>query len=148
VRNFHKLPGAALKIVADLKPDRLQEINNLFRDVVTTKYESIFKQVDTIVIATPVHTHYRLAKAALMSAMACGRCVVVSDIDQNFETIGEAGLSFRSNDPDSLRNLLAQLLNSPERIQSLGLKARERIEATYTWDVVVDRLEQLYFGLS
>jgi glycosyltransferase involved in cell wall biosynthesis len=85
---------------------------------------------------------------ALMSAMACGRCVVVSDIDQNLETIGEAGLSFRSNDPDSLRNVLAQLLNSPGRIQSLGSKARERIETTYTWDVVVDRLEQLFFGLS
>jgi glycosyltransferase involved in cell wall biosynthesis len=85
---------------------------------------------------------------ALMSAMACQRCVVVSDIDQNLETIGEAGLSFRSNDPESLRNVLTQLLNSPERIQSLGSKARERIETTYTWDVVVDQLEQLYLGLS
>jgi glycosyltransferase involved in cell wall biosynthesis len=72
----------------------------------------------------------------------------VSDIDQNLETIGEAGLSFLSNDPDSLRNLLAQLLNSPERIQTMGSKARKRIEATFTWDVVVDKLEQLYFGLS
>jgi glycosyltransferase involved in cell wall biosynthesis len=84
---------------------------------------------------------------ALMSAMACGRCVVVSDIDQNLETIGETGLSFQSNDSDSLCNVLAQLLNNPERIHSMGLKARERIEDAYTWDVVVDRLEQLYFGL-
>jgi len=85
---------------------------------------------------------------ALMSAMACGRCVVVSGIDQNLETIGEAGLSFRSDDPENLRNGLAQLLNDPETIQVLGAKARARIEATYTWDVVVDQLEQLYLGLS
>ena len=65
-RNFHELPGAVLKIVADLKPDRLKEINQLFPDVATTtKYESVFKQVDAVVIATPVHSHYRLAKAAL-----------------------------------------------------------------------------------
>jgi glycosyltransferase involved in cell wall biosynthesis len=85
---------------------------------------------------------------ALMSAMACQRCVVVSDIDQNLETVGEAGLSFRSNDPDSLRNVLAQLLNNPGKIKVLGSKARERIETTYTWDAVVDQLEQLYWGLS
>jgi glycosyltransferase involved in cell wall biosynthesis len=85
---------------------------------------------------------------ALMSAMACQRCAVVSDIDQNLETVGETGVPFRSNDPDDLRNVLMQLLNSPERIQSLGLRARERIETTYTWDVVVDQLEQLFFGLS
>ncbi len=85
---------------------------------------------------------------ALMSAMACQRCVVVSNIDQNLETIGEAGLSFRSNDPDSLCNVLAQLLNNPGKIKELGSKARERIETTYTWDAVVDQLEQLYWGLS
>jgi len=65
-RNFHELPGANLKIVADLKAERLKEINQLFPDVGTTpKYENVLKQVDGVVIATPVHSHYRLAKAAL-----------------------------------------------------------------------------------
>jgi len=85
---------------------------------------------------------------ALMSAMACQRCVVVSDIDQNLETVGETGLSFRSNDPNSLRDVLEQLLINPKKIQSLGSKARERIETTFTWDIVVDQLEQLYLGLT
>jgi predicted dehydrogenase len=65
-RNFHELPDSVLKIVSDLRPDRLQEIKCLFPEVITTsKYKSIFKQVDAVVIATPVHTHYRLAKEAL-----------------------------------------------------------------------------------
>jgi glycosyltransferase involved in cell wall biosynthesis len=85
---------------------------------------------------------------ALMSAMACQRCVVVSDIDQNMETVGDAGMSFRSNDPASLRHVLAQLLNNPGEIKALGSRARQRIETAYTWDGVVDRLEQLYWGLS
>jgi glycosyltransferase involved in cell wall biosynthesis len=85
---------------------------------------------------------------ALMSAMACQRCVIVSNIEQNLETIGSAGLSFRCNDPDDLRQVLAKVLKDPEEIQYLGKKARERIESTYTWDVVVDQLERLYRGLS
>lgn len=85
---------------------------------------------------------------ALMSAMACRRCVVVSDIDQNLETIGDAGLPFRCNDPENLREVLAQLLSDPEKIQLLGSKAQRRIESIYTWDTVVDQLEKLYLGLS
>jgi len=85
---------------------------------------------------------------SLMSAMACQRCVVVSDIDQNLETIGEAGLSFRSNNPESLRNVLFQLLSNPEMIKALGIKAKQRIETTYTWEAIVDQLEKLYLELS
>jgi predicted dehydrogenase len=52
--------------VADLRPDRLQDINQLFPEVITTfNYENIFEQVDAVAIATPVHTHYRFAMAAL-----------------------------------------------------------------------------------
>lgn len=85
---------------------------------------------------------------ALMSAMACQRCVIVSDIDQNLETVGDTGLSFRSNNVDSLRSVMLELLNNPEEIKILGSKARKRIETTFTWDSVVDQLEKLYLGLS
>jgi predicted dehydrogenase len=65
-RNFHELDGGTLKCVADLKQDRLKEITQLYPDVATTtKYESMFKDVDAVVVATPVHSHYRLARAAL-----------------------------------------------------------------------------------
>jgi glycosyltransferase involved in cell wall biosynthesis len=85
---------------------------------------------------------------ALMSAMACGRCVVVSDIEQNLETIGTAGVAFRCGDPQSLRQTLAGLLNASERVNSLGRQARERIDTTYNWDIVVNELERLYSVVS
>ena len=85
---------------------------------------------------------------SLMSAMACGRCVVVSDIEQNLETVGGAGKAFRCGDPLSLRQMLKELLNSPAQVQALGEKAYERIRTVYNWDVVVDELERLYLRIS
>ena len=81
---------------------------------------------------------------ALMSAMACSRCVVVSNIEQNLETIGEAGISFKSGDPGDLRLALTNLLENPDMVDSLGQKARERINCYYNWDVVVEQLSDLY----
>ncbi len=84
---------------------------------------------------------------ALMSAMACGRCVVVNGIEQNRETIGDAGLAFAPGDAVDLRRMLGELLANPARITELGLKARQRIERVYNWDRVVDTLENLYQNL-
>jgi glycosyltransferase involved in cell wall biosynthesis len=81
---------------------------------------------------------------ALMSAMATGRCVVVNGIEQNRETIGEAGVAFEAGNADDLRRQLELLLNDPERIRCLGDQARQRIETVYNWERVVDKLERLY----
>jgi predicted dehydrogenase len=73
-RNFHEIPGSVLKSVSDLQSDRLQEISHLFPDTVTTSnYKSIFEEVDAVVIATPVQTHFRLA----MESLEAGKHVLV-----------------------------------------------------------------------
>ena len=81
---------------------------------------------------------------ALMSAMACGRCVAVNGIDQNIETIGDAGVAFAPNDVVSLREVLVALIQDSARVRVLGRKARQRIEQVYNWEVVVGQLEQMY----
>lgn len=81
---------------------------------------------------------------SLMSAMSTGRCVVVNGIEQNQETIGDAGIAFDAGDAEDLRRQLESLLKDPERIRCLGHQARQRIETIYNWDRVVDELEGLY----
>ncbi len=81
---------------------------------------------------------------ALMSAMACGRCVVVNGIEQNRETIGDAGVAFAAGDTRDLRKQLASLLDDLDRIKNLGEKAHKRINDVYNWERVVDKLEQVY----
>jgi len=68
-RVFSELPGATLAMVSDLQEERLADIQQRYPDVISTRnYQDILEgDVDAIVIATPVNTHYRLAKAALLA---------------------------------------------------------------------------------
>ncbi len=81
---------------------------------------------------------------ALMTAMGYGRAVVTSDIEQNAETVGEAGATFVSGDAISLAQVLTQLICDAQEVERLGGLARERIATVYSWDRSTDRLDHLY----
>ncbi|MCK1590079.1 Gfo/Idh/MocA family oxidoreductase [Bradyrhizobium sp. 169] len=68
VRNFSINPAARVVSVSDLDPGRLGAVRQLYPGVATTThYDDLLKDasIDAIAIATPVHTHYELAIAAL-----------------------------------------------------------------------------------
>jgi len=62
----------------------------------------------------------------VLSAMGCGRCVVVNGIRENLDTIGEAGLAFFRNDVSDLAGLLRGLLANPKWVRQLGAAAQAR----------------------
>jgi len=67
-RNFHRLPHAHLHTLCDADPERLQRVGAAYPAArLTTDYESILNDeaVDAVALATPVHTHFDLASAAL-----------------------------------------------------------------------------------
>src|SRR4029078_6095754 len=68
VRNFFSANNCTVKYVADARPERLDVLAKAFPSIkgVKTAEEIINdKTVDAVVIATPVFTHFALAKAAL-----------------------------------------------------------------------------------
>ena len=68
VRNVNAFPGIKLHSICDLDGDRVNIIGANYTTAKTCKdYREILSddEVDAVVIATPVHTHYELAKAAL-----------------------------------------------------------------------------------
>jgi predicted dehydrogenase len=68
IRNFRALPECNIKHVCDLDSARLAHMQQLYPEVeTTTSYESVVNdtEVDAIVVATPVHLHFPLAKKAL-----------------------------------------------------------------------------------
>jgi predicted dehydrogenase len=68
-RNFHDLPGAKLHCAADLNSTRLSDLQKLYPEVsVTNDYDKMLQSdIDAVVIATPVYTHFPLAKKALLA---------------------------------------------------------------------------------
>ncbi len=104
VRNFFGTASCAVRMVADGRPERLQMLAKVFPSINGVKSgEEIIssKDVDAIVIATPVHTHYGLAKKALME----GKHVLiekpmtssVEEADQLIELAAKKGLTLMAD---------------------------------------------------
>ena len=67
-RNLESIPHTDVSIVADLDEGRLASIamNQPGMRTTTLVGDVFTSEVDGVVIAAPVHTHYRLAKEALL----------------------------------------------------------------------------------
>ena len=68
IRNFNALPDCRVRYVCDKDEKRLAHMKQLYPSVETTmQFEKVIgdKEVDAVVIATPVHLHHGLAKKAL-----------------------------------------------------------------------------------
>jgi len=85
---------------------------------------------------------------AILSAMGFGNCVLASDIPENVETLGDAGVTFRTRDPRDLRDKMLYLLQNPDVVQTYRKRAFERVSRFYSWDAVADSMEQIYFSLA
>jgi predicted dehydrogenase len=68
IRNFYSLQCAERLVACDLSPERLRHIKNLYPSVeVTQNFDDVLRDpsIEGVVIATPVSTHYPLAKQCL-----------------------------------------------------------------------------------
>lgn len=84
---------------------------------------------------------------ALLTAMALGKCILVSDIPENIETVNKVGFFFKHGDSEDLQNKLAFLLSNPKIVEKAGLRAIEHVKAHYNWDKITDQLEKMYYSL-
>jgi len=69
IRNLSEIPGSKLTAIADLSTDRLRALQPRYpyAQMSADHRDVIQGEVDAIVIATPVNTHYALARDALMA---------------------------------------------------------------------------------
>lgn len=74
-RNFHEIPTAHLEWVADLDPERLAHMQELYPYVKTTQDygELLRSDVEAIAIATPISTHCAIA----MDCLQAGKHVLI-----------------------------------------------------------------------
>jgi len=68
-RNIYQIPNANLTMISDLRVDRTTEVEDLYPGVeVVCDYNDLLNEdLDAVIISTPVHSHYPLAKNALQA---------------------------------------------------------------------------------
>jgi glycosyltransferase involved in cell wall biosynthesis len=107
------------------------------------EYENICK--GAYIYVTP--SELEGTSPALLTAMALGKCVLVSDIPENLETIGDAGYSFKHGDSEDLREKLQFLLSHPDTVNKMQKKAIDRIGKYYDWNKITNQVEKIYNSL-
>jgi glycosyltransferase involved in cell wall biosynthesis len=81
---------------------------------------------------------------AVLEAMSHGRAVLVSDIPENREAIGDCGATFPVRDAAALVAALRGLLADPARLEDLGRRGRERVRVHFDWDRITAATEAVY----
>jgi len=74
VRNFMSLQGLNVKAVSDLNIDRLKNLSRLYPSIeYSTNYMDLVNDpaIHALIVATPVSSHYEIAKAALKAGKHC-----------------------------------------------------------------------------
>ena len=69
-RNFNQLPGCRLGALCDLDPERLEKMQRLYPDAACyVSFNQMLEEssLDAVVVATPVHQHFPLGRAALLA---------------------------------------------------------------------------------
>jgi len=147
---YREVPGQLrLVIVGDVQHDRLH-VDELRRRadprVLFTGYQSgvDLEQLYAHAFLCVHPSEVEGLPIAVLEAMSHGRAVLVSDIPENLEAVGDAGASFPVRDGRALRATLEELLAAPERVRALGMRARERVSEHYDWDRVALATEEVY----
>jgi glycosyltransferase involved in cell wall biosynthesis len=84
---------------------------------------------------------------ALIEAMGAGCLVLVNEVPENREVVGEAGLFCSFNDQQVLANLIATVCAGPHQYQAYQERAEQRVRELYGWEKVVDQYEALFYEL-
>ncbi|HYJ86790.1 MAG TPA: glycosyltransferase family 4 protein [Pyrinomonadaceae bacterium] len=145
---WHVHPGAEVHLVGSeseflrqdllalVPPERQTQVffpGFLNRDELVERYRRA-----TIYVAP---TQYETFGYTILEAMACGKSVVSTRVGAVPELVddGDTGLLVNWNDPAALAGAIMSLLDDPAKVARMGKAGREKAEAMYSLDRVVQR---------
>lgn len=100
-----------------------------------------YRASDIFVYPELVHPAFGLS---LAEAMAHGACVAASRRGALPEVVGDAGVLYAHNDEKELKNVFVDLLSHPEKRETLGTKAQERIHTLFTKEIMLEKIISVY----
>lgn len=85
---------------------------------------------------------------ALVEAMGYGNCLLVNDVPENREAVGDCGLWFRANEPAEVTAVFEEVLRDSTLAQRMGDSAAKRAAHLYSWDRVTTQYADLFRALA
>ena len=82
---------------------------------------------------------------SLLEALSYGCCIVVTDITENVEVVGDAALVFPVGDVAALRSRLSSIIDDPDLAARYRIRAAQRASTQPDWDEVARRTEAFYY---
>ncbi len=80
----------------------------------------------------------------IIEAMAAGKVVIMSDIKENMELVDHSGIAFSVDNRKALTQAIQLALSDPAMVAERGQRACDVVRKEYSWDKVVDKLQNLY----
>jgi glycosyltransferase involved in cell wall biosynthesis len=74
----------------------------------------------------------------ILESAYLGAPIICSDIEMNEYALRETGVYFKKGDAEDLLRQLTRAVADPDWLRSAGLRQKEHITNTYSWDRVVD----------
>lgn len=81
---------------------------------------------------------------SLLEAMSFSNCCLVSDIDENLETIEICGLSFKSKCEQDLKLKLEELINNEELVKKYKIISEDFVSKKYNWKTIINETKKVY----
>ncbi|HEX8904984.1 MAG TPA: glycosyltransferase family 4 protein, partial [Longimicrobiaceae bacterium] len=86
----------------------------------------------------------------LIEAMSYARPVIASAAGGIVDIVRDRrnGLLVSPGDAAALAGAIGEMMDDPARARAFGLQGREDVAASFSWDVIADRLAEIYHSVS
>jgi glycosyltransferase involved in cell wall biosynthesis len=129
-------------------PDKLEFIGKI-------SYQEVIKRGLTadlfFVLRDPVLPFYRyICGSTLFNAMICGKPILVNRGTSTTKKVTQenCGLVVNSGDVREIKQAIIKLRDNPQLCRDLGANARKAYEQRYGWEIMGQRLVNLYNELT
>ncbi len=104
-----------------------------------------YRQADIFVL--PANARAEAFGTVLLEAMACGLPCITTEVGSGTSWVvedGVTGLVVPPRDPEALATAIRSLLDAPDKMSEMGKAGRNRVEAEFTTDKMVARVQAVY----
>jgi glycosyltransferase involved in cell wall biosynthesis len=84
---------------------------------------------------------------SLLEALSYGNCLLVSNVPENLEAIGDAGHSFQTGDSADLARRMQELIDQPEQVEGARARVRSRASSRMNWEAVAQATHELLLSI-